>query len=83
MKSVFYITAFFFTCIWAISYFEYRANSIIHILPVMAGLAIIMSFMKFWVPAEINYDNETENLNKSEDVTASVTEEIEEMAEKF
>lgn len=49
----------------------------------MAGLAIIMSFMKFWVPAEINYDNETENLNKSEDVTASVTEEIEEMAEKF
>ena len=61
MKNVFYAIAFFLISIWAISFFAYSVEGIIYIFPVLAVVAIALSFTGIKMPLEIIYIKESVN----------------------
>ena len=46
MNRLLYLIAVVLVIIWAIGYFGFRANSIIHLLLVIAGIAILLRIIQ-------------------------------------
>ena len=59
MKNVFYAIAFFLISIWSISFFEYSVEGIVYIFPLLAVVAIVLSFTGIKNPVEVIYIKES------------------------